>query len=214
MIARALPWFEDEDPRDLRRWVMAGLVVVAIHLSAIATYVYEHRPDDTEDDAPAIPIDIAPGESAVEQQAVEEVPEQKQPDVEKPPPDAPEALPEPPPPKVEEPPTPAKPALQKGGAPHVASEWERNLTRHLQKFKRYPSSAQSHGEEGLVLLRFSVDRNGRVLSHDIAQSSGHPDLDAEVMSMIERAQPLPPFPVSMAEAELDQLVVPIRFSLH
>jgi protein TonB len=212
-MARALPWFEDEDPRDLRRWVMAAFIVVAIHLSAIAAYVYVHRPDDTDDDAPAITIDIAPGESAVEQQAVAEVPQQQP--IEKPPPDASEAAPEPPPPpKVEEPPTPAKPALQKGGAPHVASEWERSLTQHLQKFKRYPGGAQSRGEEGLVLLRFSVDRNGHVLAHDIAQSSGHPDLDAEVMRMIERAQPLPPFPVSMAEAELDELIVPIRFSLH
>lgn len=214
MIARALPWFEDEDPRDLRRWAMAAFIVIAIHVSAIAAYVYVHRPDTTEDDAPAITIDIAPGESAVEQQAVAEVPEQKEPEIVKPP-DVPEAVPEPPPPpKVEEPPTPARPALQKGGAPQVASEWERILTRHLQKFKRYPSGAQSRGEEGLVLLQFSVDRNGHVLAHDIAQSSGHPDLDAEVMSMIERAQPLPAFPASMAEAELDELIVPIRFSLR
>jgi hypothetical protein len=34
-----------------------------------------------------------------------------------------------------------------------------------------------------------------------------------VMSMIERAQPLPPFPASMPQAKLD-LTVPIRFSLQ
>jgi protein TonB len=33
------------------------------------------------------------------------------------------------------------------------------------------------------------------------------------MSMIERAQPLPPFPTSMPQAKLD-LTVPIRFSLQ
>ena len=27
VMARALPWFEDEDPRDLRRWVMAAFIV-------------------------------------------------------------------------------------------------------------------------------------------------------------------------------------------
>jgi periplasmic protein TonB len=40
-----------------------------------------------------------------------------------------------------------------------------------------------------------------------------PDLDKEVVSMIERAQPLPPFPPSMPEDKLD-LTVPIRFSLR
>jgi hypothetical protein len=31
MTALTLPWFEDEDPRDLRRWVMAALIVFGIH---------------------------------------------------------------------------------------------------------------------------------------------------------------------------------------
>ena len=104
------------------------------------------------------------------------------------------------------------PARAKGGAPRVAPSWETGLVRHLQQFKRYPSEAQSRSEEGVVLLSFSVDRTGHVLEHHSAQfrPSG---LDDEVMSMIERAQPLPPFPASMTEAKLD-LTVPIRFSLR
>ena len=85
--------------------------------------------------------------------------------------------------------------------------------RHLQQYKRYPSEAQSRGDQGVVLLGFSVDRNGHVLSRRIVHSSGHADLDDEVMAMIDRAQPLPPFPRSMPEEKLD-LTVPIRFSLH
>jgi periplasmic protein TonB len=45
------------------------------------------------------------------------------------------------------------------------------------------------------------------------RSSGHPELDKEVVSMIERAQPLPPFPPSMPQEKLD-LTVTIRFSLR
>ena len=71
----------------------------------------------------------------------------------------------------------------------------------------------TRGVEVVVMLSFSVDRNGRVLAHEIARSSGHPELDKEVVSMIERAQPLPPFPPSMPEAKL-ALTVPIRFSLR
>jgi TonB family protein len=62
-------------------------------------------------------------------------------------------------------------------------------------------------------VEFSVDRNGRVLAHEIVRSSGHPELDKEVISTIERAQPLPAFPPSMPEEKLD-LTVPIRFSLR
>ena len=40
-----------------------------------------------------------------------------------------------------------------------------------------------------------------------------PDLDAEASAMIERAQPLPPFPDSMTQDQLD-LTVPVRFSLE
>jgi periplasmic protein TonB len=47
----------------------------------------------------------------------------------------------------------------------------------------------------------------------VEKSSRYPDLDAEVIAMIERAQPLPPFPASMPQPKLD-LTVPIRFSLR
>jgi protein TonB len=73
--------------------------------------------------------------------------------------------------------------------------------------------AQSHKEEGVVLLSFSLDRSGHVLTRSIARSSGHPDLDNEVMAMIVRAEPLPPFPATMTQDRVD-LTVPIRFSLR
>jgi periplasmic protein TonB len=64
-----------------------------------------------------------------------------------------------------------------------------------------------------MLLSFRLDRHGHVLARRIAKSSGYPDLDDEVMAMILRAQPLPPFPASMPQTRLD-LTVPIRFSLQ
>ena len=83
----------------------------------------------------------------------------------------------------------------------------------MQQYKRYPSDAQSRGEDGVVLLSFTVDRSGHVLARQIVHSSGHRELDNEVMSMVERAQPLPAFPPSMPQTKLD-LTVPIRFSLR
>jgi periplasmic protein TonB len=226
MTVRSLAWFEDDEPRDLRRWIFAAAVVVCIHLAAIAAYLYVHRPDELGDDSEPVAVDFSPADDTVDQPEIAPQPEQPQqppPQVEQPPP------PPPPPPQPEAavtlpevkpieqppapPPTPPAPARTKGGTPHVDASWQTELVKHLQQFKRYPTGSQSRGEEGVVLLSFGVDRNGHVLSHQIARSSGFPDLDAEVMSMIERAQPLPVFPPSMVESKLD-LTVPIRFSLR
>jgi periplasmic protein TonB len=94
-----------------------------------------------------------------------------------------------------------------------ASAWESSVIGHLQRYRRYPSEALARREEGVVLLRFSVDRNGHVLARSIARSSGYADLDKEVMDMIVRAEPLPQFPANMPQARL-VLTVPIRFSVH
>jgi len=219
MTAFTLTWFEDDDPRDLRRWALAATVVLGIHLAAIAAYLYVHQPDEIGDESSVVAVELAPIDSDVDQPEVAPVPETQQKEVEQPPPDMSQAvvaLPEEKPlEKIEEkrPPTPAMPARVKGGAPRVEPSWQTGLVKHLQQYKRYPSEAQSRGDEGVVLLGFSVDRAGHVLAHQILHSSGHAELDSEVMAMIERAQPLPPFPPSMPEAKLD-LTVPIRFSLR
>jgi periplasmic protein TonB len=221
MTGLTLPWYEDEDPRELRRWVIAAAVVIGVHLAAIGAYVYFHQPDEIGDDSSPLAIELAPSDDTVDQPEVAPVPEQQQKEVEQPPP-PPEpqqevvAQPEPPPPQPIEqpkPPSPAVPARVKGGAPRVEPSWETSLVRHLEQYKRYPSDAQSRGEDGVVMLSFTVDRTGHVLARQIVRSSGYRELDAEVMSMIERAQPLPPFPASMTQAKLD-LTVPIRFSLR
>ena len=94
----------------------------------------------------------------------------------------------------------------------VDPSWQNSLRQQLQGAKRYPVEAQTRKEEGVVLLKFSLDRNGHVLAHSIAESSGYADLDNEAMGLIMRADPLPPFPANMTQAQID-LTVPIRFSL-
>ncbi|HKS89786.1 MAG TPA: energy transducer TonB, partial [Stellaceae bacterium] len=76
---------------------------------------------------------------------------------------------------------------------------------------RYPESARARGEQGEAVLRFRVDRAGRVLSFSLARSTGYPDLDAAVEAML-RGAVLPPFPSDMAAAEVE-VSVPVRFSL-
>lgn len=222
MTAQTLPWFEDDDPRELRRWAIAAAIVLGVHLGGVGLYAYLHQPEELGDETSPITIDLTPSDDTVDQPEIAPVPESQPKTVDQPPPPPPDTSEavmepqEPPPPQpVQEtrPPSPAVPARVKGGAPRIAPSWETELVRRLEQYKRYPSDAQSRGVEGIVMLNFSVDRNGRVLTHDIVRSSGHPELDKEVVSMIERAQPLPPFPPSMPEDKLN-LTVPIRFSLR
>ena len=43
MTARALTWFEDDDPRDLFRWSAAAAVVVCVHVALIGGYLWQHH---------------------------------------------------------------------------------------------------------------------------------------------------------------------------
>lgn len=237
MTALLLSWFEDDSPRDLFRWAAAAAVVVCIHAGAIAFYLSWHLPEeDIGDDAPVVTVELAPidstpdaeqrdvapaPETMIESRAVPEPQKEKPTEevkVEQPPDETPAIIPEPvvkPPGKVEEarPPAPVTAQRVKGGAPRIEPSWQSSLVRQLQRYKRYPSEAQSRSEEGVVLLSFSLDRTGHVLAHHIVRSSGFADLDSEVMAMIKRAEPLPAFPASMPQPQLD-LTVPIRFSLR
>jgi periplasmic protein TonB len=85
------------------------------------------------------------------------------------------------------------------------------LSAWLENHKRYPDSARQRGEEGRLVLRFTIDRSGRVLGFAVAQSTGYPDLDASIEEMM-RGAVLPPFPAIMTQPRID-VSVTIRFSL-
>jgi periplasmic protein TonB len=118
-------------------------------------------------------------------------------------------------PRSERRPAPAARAPNPGSTESSAAmaSWRDLLVARLQRAKRYPASAEARRAQGIATLSFSVDRNGRVLSQRIVGSSGHSDLDQEVLALVQRAQPLPPFPPAMAQSVI-HLSVPIRFSLR
>jgi protein TonB len=117
-------------------------------------------------------------------------------------------------PAVEAPPAPAPPRAASSAPPADAmTQFERLLSAHLEREKRYPRMSQQHGEQGVVMLRFTMDRAGKVLAANIERGSGFPALDREVLDLIQRAQPLPALPPEVVQAQLE-LVVPVQFSLR
>jgi len=87
------------------------------------------------------------------------------------------------------------------------------LLKHLNRFKRYPESAKLRHEQGVVSLRFSIDRHGNVMASSIIRGSGHKALDEEVLAAVNRADPLPRIPDIFGRERLD-LVVPVEFVLR
>jgi periplasmic protein TonB len=95
-------------------------------------------------------------------------------------------------------------------APAIAS-WQQAVVARLARFQRYP--AQAKGATGVVNLSFSIDRQGHVLNSQIIKSSGSAVLDAEALSLLTRAAPLPPPPAAVPDSDLT-FVLPIRFGLR
>jgi len=98
-------------------------------------------------------------------------------------------------------------------SPDAVADFQRLLLAQLNRVKRYPVLAQRRRAQGVAYLRFTMDRSGKVLAAQLERSSGHGDLDEEVLALIKRADPLPPFPPELAQAQLE-LVVPVQFSLR
>jgi len=122
-----------------------------------------------------------------------------------------------PPPVVAQPPV-ATPAPVTAPAPPQAAAGEgrdsflARLLAQLNRVKQYPRAARQAHIEGVVMLHFVMDGQGKLVSFEIAKSSGRPVLDNEALALIQRAQ-LPPLPVGFPTSTLDA-VVPIQFSLN
>lgn len=97
-------------------------------------------------------------------------------------------------------------------SPEASAGYRALLSSWLESHKRYPEAARQRGEEGRAVLRFAVDRSGRILDYAVITSSGHPDLDQSIEEMM-RGATLPPFPAGMPQPQME-VSVTIRFSLR
>ena len=98
-------------------------------------------------------------------------------------------------------------------APSTRATWQAQLVAWLEKYKRYPRLAQEQRQQGVAYLRFTIDREGKVISSRINKSSGFELLDDEVLALIQRAQPVPSPPPEVAGDRIE-LLVPVAFSLR
>ncbi len=93
----------------------------------------------------------------------------------------------------------------------IASDWQHALFGWLAAHKTYPDAARRRGEQGRVLLRFTVDRSGHVLDVVLLNGSGSPRLDHAAQAIL-RAASLPPFPAAMPQDRVT-VTVQIKYRL-
>lgn len=87
------------------------------------------------------------------------------------------------------------------------------ISAHLNRRKTYPVEAKRARQEGVVTIRFTVDRNGNVSGVSIKRSSGHTLLDQATLDLLQRVAPLPRMPASMQRDSVT-LSLPIEYSLR
>ncbi len=113
---------------------------------------------------------------------------------------------------VETPSPPSAPVMRDQSKDPVIG-FQKALLRHLNRHKRYPPGARAKREQGVVYVRFAMDRTGRVVRAGIERHSRYAPLDEEGLALLARAQPLPAPPAELAGDPLE-LVVPVEFSLR
>jgi len=91
----------------------------------------------------------------------------------------------------------------------VADQYRRAVFSLLASQRRYPDTALLHRYEGGGIVRFRIDRAGRLLDAAIATSTGRSSLDQAALAMVRRSDPFPAIPAELP----DQLGIslPLRF---
>ena len=100
---------------------------------------------------------------------------------------------------------------QQASASVVERSYGQQLAEYVQKFKQYPATAKARHAEGQAVVKFTVNREGKIVSSDISASSGFAELDQEALAMLNRAQPFPPFSDNMPE-DLQTFTLPVIFA--
>jgi protein TonB len=90
----------------------------------------------------------------------------------------------------------------------MRATWQKELAVHLDKFKRYPTDRSHQSAE--IVIRFVLDRTGRVVSVEVAKSSGDTAFDDAALAMMRRADPVPAPPALVADEGL-RFTMPVIF---
>jgi protein TonB len=83
----------------------------------------------------------------------------------------------------------------------------------IDQRKEYPYQARRQEQEGTILIRFTVTRQGTLAGEpELEKKSRYERLNASAIKAVKNAVPYPPFPGEISEAEMS-FQVAVSFSL-
>jgi periplasmic protein TonB len=92
------------------------------------------------------------------------------------------------------------------------NKYYQKLIQKLNAHKSYPTELKKDKIQGVVIVRFTLNRNGEVLASSIKKSSGNSALDNAALEVLKKASPLPPMP-DFINGETLTLSLPVDYSL-
>ncbi|WP_341664481.1 energy transducer TonB [Vibrio sp.] len=92
----------------------------------------------------------------------------------------------------------------------VRQNWKQKLVMHLEQHKQYPRRAKRMRKQGMPVIRFTMDRSGKVLGVKLVRSSGTKSLDNEALALVHRSMPLP-LPPDEITGDTLSWTLPVRF---
>jgi protein TonB len=99
------------------------------------------------------------------------------------------------------------------GDPGLRQRYAAQLRGWVARHQHYPRSARDQRQEGRGAVRFRIDRAGRIVAASVETGTGHAVLDAELLAMLRRAEPMPAMPAALP-GEGFEVVLPVTFAVR
>ncbi len=93
-----------------------------------------------------------------------------------------------------------------------SAAWLSGVGAWLLAHRSYPEAARQRGQQGTVVVHFTVERDGHVVEVTIVRGSGSDMLDQAAMALLQNAR-LPPFPIDMTMPQ-QSMTVPLHYRLE
>lgn len=98
----------------------------------------------------------------------------------------------------------------KNGLTDVRSLYRAELRAQIEKHKMYPALAKRLGQQGTVVVAFTLLEDGKIKDVKIDQASRYENLNASALEAVKKVQKFKPIPKEIGESSME-IKVPINF---